>query len=44
MDIEDNLELDDDDYDNIDKDIEEEQTMSQEGLKFNKTFKGGLNH
>jgi len=49
LDIEDlndeKFELREEDFDDIDKEIEDENSMSglsQGGLKFNRTFKGGL--
>jgi len=46
MDMDDQFELDDEDIDNIDKDIEgdDDNTMRSDGLKFNKTFKGSFSN
>lgn len=45
MDLEDNFELNDEDIENIDKDIEDdEHSASQGNMHFNKTVKGGLSN
>jgi len=44
MDMDDQFELDDEDIDNIDKDIQGDDDNTSDGLKFNKTFKGSFSN